>query len=123
MGSMSDDSLITVPLVRVNLSDDESDPSLTRIRYFVGDILIMDMSVEKAVVPIHPDGEHFPGMVLTQLLVTPHEHLMLLGDYLSIVQGIDPAHVPVPTERWQALLERTKLLLNPPMPTPDSSQD
>ncbi|RLC13131.1 MAG: hypothetical protein DRI24_16340 [Deltaproteobacteria bacterium] len=102
----------TTPLVSVNLSEDESDPNYTRIRYFVGDDEVMDMSVEKTYVPSSPS--FFPAMALTQLLVTPHHHLALLGEYAAICADISPDAVPVDPKRWKDLIDRTSQLLNPP---------
>lgn len=111
---MPEENLVTVPLVHVQLSDDETESSYTQIRYFVEGEMIMDMSVEKEYVPSRPD--FFPAMILTQLLVTPHHHLALLGEFAAVCAAIDPKHVPVPTDKWKQLLERTQQLLNPPPP-------
>jgi hypothetical protein len=109
---MPEEPLVTVPLVHVLLGEDEKDPAFTRIRYFVGDEVIMDLSVEKEYVPVRPD--FFPEMVLTQLLVTPHPHLALLGEFAAVCASINPENVPLPPDRWEQLLSRTHQLLNPP---------
>ena len=121
---MKEETFVTVPLVRVSLTEDKNDPRCNRVAYFVKDTLIMDLSIEKEYAPI---GEHFPAMILTQLLVTPHEHLALLSEFLTVGSSIDkdalasvlPSEISV--DRYQALLDRTKKLLTPP--DPDLSTD
>lgn len=108
---------LAIPLVYVELSDDETEPAYTQIRYFVEGECIVDMSIEKEYVPFRPD--FFPAMILTQLLVTPHQHLALLGEFATICAAINPEHVPVPADTWKQLLERTQQLLNPPPPPED----
>lgn len=110
---MEDETLVTVPLVRVHLCDDADMPGHTKVRYFVGDVMIMDMSVEKAYVPSSPGT--FPAMILTQLLVTPHQHLSVLSEFSAICAEIDPEDVPIAHDRWKSLLEQTRQLLNPPV--------
>ena len=68
--------------------------------------MIMDMDVLQDVVPTSGPVDL---LLLTQLLVTPHEHLAVLADLVSLAVGKE-----VTTPRWDASVARALSLLEGP---------
>lgn len=95
---------VRVPLVTVTRT--ECDEKHTRIVYYVGDTMILDMEILKDLVPSTGPVD---DLILVQLLVTPHEHMSLLGDILSHSKA-GKASGPA----WDALMTRVERLLLPP---------
>lgn len=93
---------IPSPLVSVILSD-TGDEKHTRVSYFVGKTMIMDMDILKDVVPL--DGPMDP-MALTQLFVTPHELLGVLSDVYILATGKETSG-----PRWDDTISRIGRIL------------
>lgn len=102
---MTSNLVLKTPLVSVVRSE-SSVPNHTRVSYYVNDLLIMDMDVLSDIVA---STGPLNLMLLTQLLVTPHEHLASIADILSLAHGKE-------TEgpRWESALAKAKVLLEGP---------
>lgn len=99
-------SEIRIPLVSVTRS--EQDNEHTRLAYYVGETLLLDMEIRKEYIPsTGPLNE----MALVQLLVTPHEHLALLENVLLLSKQAPP---PQEGTQWADLLQKIEALLSPP---------
>jgi len=107
---MSDPLLVSskVPLVSVSLAD-AGDSRHTRVSYYVNNVMVMDMDILKELVPL----ANADPMVLTQLLVTPHEHLAVLADVFALAQAKECSG-----PRWDSVVSRIGLLLGAPAPVP-----
>ncbi len=95
---------IRLPLVSVTRT--EGDDQHTRLAYYVGDTMIMDAFMLKDIIP---STGPLDEMVLVQILVTPHEHLSVLGDILAYAKAKNTSG-----PEWDALLARVESLLVPP---------
>jgi len=96
-----------VPLVYTVVEDSKDHPDAVNVSYVVSDIVIMTAEIQRDIV-CDPDGS--PNlMTLTQLMVTPHEHLVCLDEVLTLA-----ASGSLSGERWDALLARISALLSPP---------
>lgn len=85
---------------------DAEDDKHTRLTYYVGDVVILDLDILREYVPaMGPVDE----LALVQLLVTPHEHLALLGDILSYSNA-----GKVSGPEWDRLMQKVNSLLLPP---------
>jgi len=84
----------------------EQDEKHTRLSYYAGDVLLLEMDILKDYVP---STGPLDEMTLVQLLVTPHEHMTLLGDLLAHARAKKTSG-----QEWDTLLKRTEALLTPP---------
>tara|TARA_R100001132_G_C3272451_1_gene94438 strand:+ start:2941 stop:3282 length:342 start_codon:yes stop_codon:yes gene_type:complete len=107
----------TLPLVNVQVSSHDDQYHL--VTYLVGDTKVMDLTLSKEHVPIS-DYSNPPLLVLTQIFVTPHAHLNLLGEWLSHAKEMDPSSTPLGAVRWNDLISRTELILSGPSEEKDS---
>ena len=97
---------IKIPLVSVTRTD--GDEKHTRLTYYVGEVMILDMDILKELIPSSGPIDDF---MLVQLLVTPHEHMSLLGDVLSYARAQSTSG-----PAWEELLQRIERLILPPTP-------
>lgn len=95
---------VTVPLVSVART--ECDEKHTRITYYVGNTVLLDMEILKEYVPLTGPVD---DLTLVQLLVTPHEHMAVLGDLLAFAKANKTSG-----PEWDSLLARAERLLSPP---------
>lgn len=106
---MTTQPLVKVPMVSTVVMDSPTKPDSVNISYYVGDTIIMTAEIQRDILL----DEHgvLDQMTLTQLMVTPHEHLDCLDHVLS-------AHGrgEVSGEDWEALMLRITSLLRPPQP-------
>lgn len=100
------DNIIKFPLVSASLSKGMGD--LTKVSYYVDDVLIMELEVDPSFVPLNGPA---PVWVLVQLLVTPHHHSALLEEVLAR-KDEDRS-----SSGWQDLLARVQTLLSVPAST------
>jgi hypothetical protein len=96
---------IRAPLVSVTRVD-AGDDKHTRLTYYVGETVIMDLDILREYVPSTGPVDE---LTLVQLLVTPHEHMALLGDILSY-----SAAGKTSGPEWDGLMQRATSILIPP---------
>lgn len=90
----------------VSVTRTEGDEKHTRISYYVGDLMILDMDILKEIVPAIGEVD---DLFLTQLLVTPHEHMAILSDVLSYSRAGKTSG-----PEWETLMTRVESLLVAP---------
>lgn len=104
------DTIVKFPLVSASLSKGAND--LTKVSYYVDDVLIMDLEVDPSFVPTNGP---VPVWVLVQLLVTPHHHAALLEELLAR-RDEDRS-----SAGWLDFLTRVRTLLSAPDSAPQTN--